>query len=124
MGVQVVAEFERQDKIILHRIISVVYLHRLSTQSRSRCSHEDETWLPILSVRLAASSFPLRWLGLPTMIVHLRVSYPGGWMGSCLSGHALDNSKIIQMNHVRHRRTCGTSRRLMFHCRQSRKFVC
>ncbi|CAB0038395.1 unnamed protein product [Trichogramma brassicae] len=75
----------------------------LSTQSRSRCSHEDETWLPILSVRLAASSFLLRRLGLPTMIVHLRVSYPGGWMGSCLSGHALNNSKITQMTHVRHR---------------------
>ncbi|CAB0036063.1 unnamed protein product, partial [Trichogramma brassicae] len=58
----------------------------LSTQSRSRCSHEDETWLLILSVRLAASSFPLRWLGLLTMIVHLRVSYSKGWMGSCLSG--------------------------------------
>ena len=77
---RVYTDHQLQSKIILHRIISVVWLTNFLSEIRSLSPHDDEAWLHVLSVILDSD------LESKTIDDRLQGLLPLQWMWSSLSG--------------------------------------
>ena len=76
-------------KIILHRIISVVWLTNFLSEIRSLSVHNDEAWLQVLSVMLSNGPWPL---DIDDRIFR---PWPECWTWSSLSGFFTARSELL-----------------------------
>ena len=103
-----------QPKIILHRIISVVWLTNFLSEIRSLSPHDDETWLHVLSVILDLD------FESETIDDRLQRLLPLQWMWSSLSG--LSKKKVMwnQSKIWIHRKILSNHFTLCFYVHQSK----